>query len=76
MLDGKYLKNNDVTNWDKFVRKICGLFQDTLQQLTGSTEENEHPAWDLYTISSDGHTSQKTTNGRLRRHKDTKIILK
>jgi hypothetical protein len=44
--------------------------------LTGSTEENWHPAWDLYTISSGGHTSQKTTNGRLTRHKDTKIILK
>jgi hypothetical protein len=43
--------------------------------LTGSTEENEHPAWALYTISSGGHTSQKTTNGRLTRHKDTKIIL-
>jgi len=41
-----------------------------------STEENEHPAWDLYKISSGGHTSQKMTNGRLMRHKDTEIILK
>jgi hypothetical protein len=27
-------------------------------------------------IYSGGHTSKKTTNGRLRRHKDTKIVLK
>jgi len=51
--------------------RICGLLQDTLQQLTGSTEENEHLAWDWYMIYSGGHTSKKTTNGRLRRHKDS-----
>jgi len=44
--------------------------------LTGSTEENEHLAWDLYTKSSGQHTSQKMTNGRSMRHKDTKTILK